>query len=420
MLEADKIQPHLLEYIKDPTDPERNFAIGLEYDLLGQSASAISFFLRTAERTNDELLRYECLLRAALCFERQGSRNFTVKGLLLHAVAIQPKRPEAYYHLSRFYERKSEDGHWNESYTAASIGESVAENIESGLRTNLNYPGRDAIRFQKALSSWHCGLCDESRSLFKELMSSKELSEDYKKIIYSNLKYMSSYVEIPFDHYEPSKHHKLRHNFPGSETIEKNYSEAYQDLFVLSMLNGKRDGTFIEIGAGRPFYGNNTALLEKQFNWRGISIDLDERQVSTERSTPFLIKNALEIDYAKIIREMNLGPAVDYLQLDCDPAEVTFEILKKIPFDEYKFKVITFEHDHYNTDRKDLRELSREFLKSKGYTLVVNDIAPDEWRNYEDWWVCAEYISKDILNKMILINDKVKKGEDYVLSGRGQ
>jgi hypothetical protein len=51
---------------------------------------------------------------------------------------------------------------------------------------------------------------------------------------------------------------------------------------------------------------------------------------------------------------------------------------------------------------------------------VVNDIAPDEWRNYEDWWVCAEYISKDILNKMILINDKVKKGEDYVLSGRGQ
>jgi hypothetical protein len=185
------------------------------------------------------------------------------------------------------------------------------------------------------------------------------------------------------------------------------------------MLNGKRDGTFIEIGAGRPFYGNNTALLERQFNWRGISIDLDERQVSTERRTPFLIKNALEIDYAKIIREMNLGPAVDYLQLDCDPAEVTFEILKKIPFDEYKFKVITFEHDHYNTDKKELRELSREFLKSKGYTLVVNDIAPDEWRNYEDWWVCAEYIDKDILNKMILINDKVKKGEDYVLSGRG-
>ena len=78
MLEADKIQPHLLEYIKDPTDPERNFAIGLQYDLLGQSASAVSFFLRTAERTDDELLRYECLLRAALCFERQGSRNFTV------------------------------------------------------------------------------------------------------------------------------------------------------------------------------------------------------------------------------------------------------------------------------------------------------------------------------------------------------
>jgi len=417
MLEADKIYPHLLEYIKDPTNPERNFSIGLEYDLLGQSASAVSYYLRTAERTDDELLRYECLIRAALCFERQGSRNFTVKGLLLHAVALQPKRPEAFYHLSRFYERKEEDGHWNECYTTASIGESVAETISSGLRTDVGYSGRDVLTFQKALSSWHCGLCDESRSLFKTLMSSKELSEDYKRVIYNNLKFMSSYVEIPFDNYDVTKHYKLKHKFPGSETIETNYSEAYQDMFVLSMLDGKRNGTFIEIGAGRPFYGNNTALLETKFDWRGISIDLDERQVSTERRTPFLVKNALEIDYSKIIRELDLGPAVDYLQLDCDPPEVTFEILKKIPFDEYKFKVITYEHDHYNTDRKELREQSREYLKSKGYVLVVNDIAPDEWRNYEDWWVYPGLVDEKILNKMLDHRDRVKKGEDYILSG---
>jgi hypothetical protein len=108
---------------------------------------------------------------------------------------------------------------------------------------------------------------------------------------------------------------------------------------------------------------------------------------------------------------------VDYLQLDCDPPEVTFEILKKIPFDQFKFKIITYEHDYYNTDRKELREQSREYLKSKGYVLVVNDIAPDEWRNYEDWWVYPGLVDEKILSKMLDHGDRVKKGEDYILSG---
>ena len=416
MLESNRIQPHLEKYVANPTDPELNFMMALEYDNLGQHASAVSYYLRTAERAEDELLKYECLIRASICFERQGSRNFTVKGLLQHAVAIMPHRPEAYYHLSRFYEHKHDDGHWNDTYMIATIGESVADNVNSGLRTDVSYLGKDHLRFQKALSGWNCGLCDESRAIFKDLMRSKQLPDDYKKIVYNNLKFMSGYVEIPFDAYDRTKYPKLRFKFPGAENIDVNYSEAYQDMFVLSMLNGKRDGTFIEVGAGRPFYGNNTALLEKQFGWRGISIDLDERQVSTERSTPFLIKNALEIDYDKIIRELNLG-TVDYLQLDCDPPEVTFEILKRIPFDNHKFKVITYEHDYYNTDKKELREESRRYLQSKGYKLVVSDIAPDEWRNYEDWYIHPDYIDKSIVDRMTDLRDKVKKGEDYILAG---
>jgi hypothetical protein len=243
------------------------------------------------------------------------------------------------------------------------------------------------------------------------------MNDMFAQLVYNNLLNMNAFVTKKISNYKKNKHTELNFKFKNSDKIDTNYSEAYQDMFVLSMLDGKRNGTFIEIGAGRPFYGNNTALLETKFDWRGISIDLDERQVSTERRTPFLVKNALEIDYSKIIRELDLGPAVDYLQLDCDPPEVTFEILKKIPFDEYKFKVITYEHDHYNTDRKELREQSREYLKSKGYVLVVNDIAPDEWRNYEDWWVYPGLVDEKILNKMLDHRDRVKKGEDYILSG---
>ena len=417
MLENNRIQPFLLEYINDPTNSELNFNMALEYDAMGQLASAVSYYLRTAERTENDLLKYECLIRAAICFEKQGSRNFTVKGLLQHAVSIIPNRPEAYYHLSRFYEHKQDDGHWNDTYMIASIGESVSSYSDTGLRTDVGYLGKDSLLFQKALSGWNCGLCDESRTIFKSLMTSYQLPEDYKRIVYNNLKFMSSYVEIPFDTYDKNKYDKLRYKFSDAENIETNYSEAYQDMFVLSMLNGKKGGTFIEVGAGRPFYGNNTALLEKKFNWRGISIDLDERQVSNERKTPFLIKNALEVDYSKIIRKLNLGPVIDYLQLDCDPPEVTFEILKKIPFDSFKFRVITYEHDYYNTDKKELREESRKYLQSKGYLLVVSDIAPDEWRNYEDWYVHPDHVDKNILGLMRDNSNRTKKGETYILAG---
>ena len=58
---------------------------------------------------------------------------------------------------------------------------------------------------------------------------------------------------------------QLRFPFEGSGNIVKNHSQAGQDLFVLSVLNGKRNGKYLEIGSRRHYYGNNTWLLESEF-----------------------------------------------------------------------------------------------------------------------------------------------------------
>ena len=39
--------------------------------------------------------------------------------------------------------------------------------------------------------------------------------------------------------------------------------EAHQDKFVVNMLNGKKNGFFVEIGSYDPIYANNTYILEK-------------------------------------------------------------------------------------------------------------------------------------------------------------
>ena len=132
------IKELLHNFIKDPEDTDHNFKLAIYYDSLGQTASAISYYLRTAERTEFDIIKYQSILRAALCFNSQGCRNFTVKGLLQHALTILPKRPEAYFLLSRFYEVEQ---NYHDCYLIASLGESIADRDLEPLKLNVDYPG---------------------------------------------------------------------------------------------------------------------------------------------------------------------------------------------------------------------------------------------------------------------------------------
>ena len=409
-----QLQELLHKYIEEPANPENNFQMALQYDNIGQTASAVSYYLRAAERSTSDLMKYECLIRASLCFNRQGSRNFTVKGLLQHAVSLIPSRPEAYYLLSRHYEHEQVDGHWTNCYMMACIGEKVADHNSPSLRTWVDYPGAYGLTFQRALSSWHCGLCEESRDLFKALLRDKQVSNQFKDVIINNLKWMNVYHEIPFDSYTSEKFDRVKHKFPGLEDIKENFSEAYQDMFVLSLFNGKKNGTFLEIGAGSPFFGSNTVLLE-QFGWKGHGFDINPLAVDANRKTPCVLKDALSVNYDELLSDMEYGDVIDYLQVDLEPAEITFAALKVIPFDKYKFKVITFEHDYYNDESKSIRDKSREYLKSKGYELLVTNVAPDTLRVFEDWWIHPEFFDEETLAKFRDASDRVKKAEDLFI-----
>ena len=184
MGEKDILKALLNHYIEYPNNPEINFCMGYYYHTIGQTASAVSYYLRAAERTYDELVRYECLLRASICFESQGSRNNSVEGMLQHAVALMPHRPEGYFFLSRFYERAEK---WFNSYLIASIGDKVANRNPGKLKTTLDYPGFYGVIFEKAVSAWWCGLCEESRNIFRYLLENEPVDDIHKQAILNNL-----------------------------------------------------------------------------------------------------------------------------------------------------------------------------------------------------------------------------------------
>jgi hypothetical protein len=378
----------------NPNNSENNFNLALTYDEIGQTASAVSFYIRTAERTNDDLLKYECLIRAAMCFEKQGTRKFSVKGLLQHAIALQPKRPEGYYLLSVFYENEDEtelDGKWFDSYMISSIGLEVADFEETtSLKTNIDYSRKEGLLFQKAHAAWWCGLCEESKNLFLKLYSSDNIDSNLKKIVYNNLVNMNAFETKVLTLYTKDKYQNFIMKFNGLEDIEINYSEAYQDLFALAVSNGKINGTYVEIGSGDPYHGNNTYLLEKQFNWRGVSLDINEDFVKShndQRNHTCLLKDATNVNYSALFESQGFEEIIDYLQIDCDPPAVSFTVLLSIPFEKYKFRAITFEHDHYAEPTSKYREKARKYLESYGYVVFATDISPDDHRPYEDWFV---------------------------------
>lgn len=186
--------------------------------------------------------------------------------------------------------------------------------------------------------------------------------------------------------------------FPNSNLIRENFSQAFQDLFVLKMLGGKKHGTYLEIGANHPTFHSNTFLLHSIFDWEGISIEFDSKCfVDWPHLRPksnFLISDALIIDYKKALNFWfpNSNRRVDYLQLDIDPSINTLTVLKRLPLDDFRFTVITFETDAYTGDLR-ARDESRKLLNSYGYRLLGPDVSvvfKDISQNpiaFEDWWI---------------------------------
>lgn len=223
--------------------------------------------------------------------------------------------------------------------------------------------------------------------------------------------------------YTKNKLHRLKYQFPGVETIESSASQAYQEMFALTMLNGKRNGSYLEVGAFHSSKISNTYNLEKTFGWQGLSLDIAkrcEKDWAENRTGKFLLCDATAINYKEVLKDAGLPKCIDYLQLDIDPCHITFEALLRIPFEEYSFSVITFEHDIYRKEKEPyavkVRDESREYLRSKGYVLVLGDVAPRANKPFEDWYVSSEIAASDFFKENFeIIPDFNRKGEDYFL-----
>lgn len=406
----------LLEFSLDTENAEKNYNLAQWYEEQGHTAPALTYYTRASERTEDKELAYVALLRGYYCYNAQGSRDNSAKILLQNAVAFYPKRPEAYFLLSQFYEKQE---NWQESYIYACIGLENCDHNLPDLIDDVGYPGKYGLIFQKAMCGYWWGKGQEARILFQELINNYEMEKTYYDLVVSNITRLGSgSKEIVFRQYTKENYNNLKFKFDGCENITENYSQVYQDMFALFMHNGKRNGTYLEVGSGDPFWLNNTYLLESQFGWTGIGLEYNPelcKNYENNRSNPVICQDAHQVNFKDVLDNTFNTKHIDYLQLDCEPSESTYRILTSLPLDEYKFAVITYEHDYYVDISRTYRDKSREYLKSKGYELVISNVSPTTWSSFEDWWVHPDLVSRERIEQIKNIDGTVKKIDDYML-----
>jgi len=183
------------------------------------------------------------------------------------------------------------------------------------------------------------------------------------------------------------------------------YSDAKQDQFAANILKFKRDGYCIDIGSCHSVISNNSYYFQG-LDWTSISIEIERgynESYSTRTNGVHLNKNALEVNYKETFEEYEFPKSIDYLSLDIDT--LSLDVLKILPLDEYRFKVITIEHDAY-VFGDEYRDPQRNILTSHGYLLVCSNVYVEqpgyEGKEcpFEDWWIDPSEFDSDLIEKI--------------------
>ena len=175
--------------------------------------------------------------------------------------------------------------------------------------------------------------------------------------------------------------------------------QSAQDFFVLSCLQKKRNGTYLEIGSNDPININNTYDLETKYGWKGFMVEYDNSFLEKYRvhrpNSYWIMNDATRVDFLSEFQRVQFPTNIDYLQIDLEVTNrstiQTLENLNAQVMDTYKFATVTFEHDIYRGNHYNTRARSREIFTSRGYVRVFSDVK-NGGNSFEDWYVHPDLV----------------------------
>jgi FkbM family methyltransferase len=405
------IEKLLTQYSLDTENPEYNFALGIWYEEQGHTAPALSYFLRCAERS-DDILAYEALIHGSICYDRQGTREGTAKGLLQQALCLLPTRPEAYFLLARFAEHRT---WWQDCYIYADNGLRFSDLNSEPLRTDVGYPGTYGLLFEKAISGWWWGKNEESGKIFKDIIENYSIKEEYRNVVLDNLKkYFHDYL-VPSDFDWGNTNPEYAEMFTKENFIERTYEKHFPvksgDIvfdagancgsFTYSIL-GKNPNHVYCIEPSNTLINSlkkNVGHGPVTFINKAIS-DVEEDGKVIAESGVYIYENDGDVypttTFKNIIEENGIT-RIDFLKFDCEGGE--YSIFTKENYEFIRNNVRHCAGEWHINDHKDAVERFIEFrnlylqdhadlhVYERNGKEVTQDIFNDQYLyDFREWW----------------------------------
>jgi FkbM family methyltransferase len=197
---------------------------------------------------------------------------------------------------------------------------------------------------------------------------------------------------------------------------DKSAAQNFQDIWVLHETGFKKNGFFVEFGATDGITGNNTCLLEKEYEWTGILAEPNphwhndlflNRKCNITKKCVY-IKSGVEVDFLltdapdlatikgfgnddewmqarknapsikvptitlfELLGHYNSPEIIDYISVDTEGTE--YGILNaffKQNADKYKVRAITVEHNF-----TPMRDKLFELMTANGYRRVFTEVS---------------------------------------------
>lgn len=166
------------------------------------------------------------------------------------------------------------------------------------------------------------------------------------------------------------------------------HSQIGQDAFIdtafKKYFQDRTEGTFLDIGCQHYSEINNTYFFERELNWRGIGIDIEEQYEQgwkdNRKNSLYVRGDATTIDYGKLLTDNNMPKTIDYLSLDLEPPPLTLKALERLFESGYIFNFVTYETDYYREasfGHGTLRQPSQDIFKAAGYKLISEGVQDD-------------------------------------------
>jgi len=209
-------------------------------------------------------------------------------------------------------------------------------------------------------------------------------------------------------------------NFCANNSMDS-HAQLFQDLLVIFLTKGRRDGFFVEFGATNGRDLSNTFALEQHFGWKGIlaepakcwhgalkanrNVAIDTRCVwsktgaqlefkETEIAELSTLSNLVDKDFNKggrvkgsiyavetvslndLLKTHDAPREIDYLSIDTEGSELS--ILQTFNFADYNVKIMTVEHNFVEPNRQEVFKL----LSHNGFMRLFEPLS-----KFDDWYV---------------------------------